>query len=128
MGSTDDKSIRTKIPGDGMGEIHIANEVIAELAGWAALESYGVVGMAARSKTAEVAQLLARDKLARGVDVAVGEGGALTIDIFVVIEYGTNLAEVAHNLIDRVAHVLTTNTGLPIATIDVHVQDIKVRE
>ena len=56
-----------------MGDVHISHEVLAELAGYAALESYGVVGMAARTKTAEVVQILARDKLARGVDVAVDE-------------------------------------------------------
>lgn len=111
-----------------LGEIHISYEVLAELAGYAALESYGVVGMAARSKTAEVVQLLSRDKLARGVEVTTQEDGSLKIDLYVVIEYGTNIAEVARMLIDRIQHVILTYAGIDAGKIEVHVQDIKVRE
>ena len=110
------------------GEIHIANDVLAELAGYAAMESYGVVGMAARSKAQKVVQLLSRDKLARGVEVTAGEDGEVRVDLYVVIEYGTNLAEVAKNLIDRVKYVLTTYAEVPVGTVEVHVQDVRVRE
>jgi len=111
-----------------LGDIHVSNKVIAELAGYAALESYGVVGMAAKSKTAQMVQLLSRDKLARGVEVKTGDDGSLAIDMFVVIEYGTNLAEVAKNLIDRVKYVVTTYAEVPVSGVEVHVQDIEVRE
>ena len=111
-----------------LGDIHIANEVIAELAGYAASQSYGVVGMAAKSKTQKVVQLLSRDKLARGVDVKNAPDGSLAIDLYVVIEYGTKLAEVAKNLLDRVNHVVTTYAEVPVGSVEVHVQDIEVRE
>lgn len=110
------------------GDVHISHDVLAELAGYAAMESYGVVGMAAKSKTAEVVQLLSRDKLARGVEVTAGDDGDLRVDLWVVIEYGTNIAEVAKNLIGRVQHVISTYAGVQVSAVEVHVQDIKVRE
>lgn len=110
------------------GEIHIANDVLAELAGYAALESYGVVGMAAKSKAQQVVQLLSRDKLARGVEITADDDGAVRVDLYVVIEYGTNLAEVAKNLIDRVKHVLVTYAEVAVGAVEVHVQDVKMHE
>lgn len=110
-----------------LGDVHISYDVVAELAGYAAFESYGVVGVAARSKRDKVVQLLSRDRLARGVDVSADEDGALKVELYVVIEYGTNIAEVARNLIERVKHVLTAYAGVSVGSIEVHVQDIKVR-
>ena len=80
------------------GSINIANDVLADLAGYAALESYGVVGMASPSLRDGVAQLLSAAKLRKGVKVDNDDEGVVTVDLYVVIEYGTNLAEVSHNL------------------------------
>ena len=77
------------------GEIHIANDVLAELAGYAAMESYGVVGMAARSKAHKVVQLLSRDKLARGVEVAAGSDPNDPIGLHFDEQTASRLAQVA---------------------------------
>ena len=53
-----------------LGEVIISEELIATLAGVAAIECYGLVGMAARAKIKDgIAELLGRDNLSRGVEV-----------------------------------------------------------
>jgi uncharacterized alkaline shock family protein YloU len=71
--------------------VNIANDVLADLAGYAALESYGIVGMASPTLRDGVAQLLPAQKLRKGVRVVSTDEG-IVVDLFVVIEFGTNLA------------------------------------
>jgi uncharacterized alkaline shock family protein YloU len=108
------------------GAVHIANDVLADIAGFAALESYGIVGMASPSKADGVAQLLPRQKLRKGVKICSSDQG-VEVDLFVVIEHGTNLAEVSHNLANLVMHTLKEMSDVPVARVDVHVMDVKVR-
>ena len=109
------------------GEINIANDVLGDLAGYAALECYGIVGMASPSLRDGVAQLLSRDKLRKGV-LITSDDDSVRVDLYVVIEHGTNLSEVSHNLVERVEYVLTEMADVKISTVDVHVQGIKVRQ
>ena len=114
------------MPKEVSGCVHIANDVLADLAGYAALESYGIVGMASPSLRDGVAQLLPAQKLRKGVKIVSTDDG-ITVDLFVVIEFGTNLAEVSHNLAHRVEYVLTNTADVKVAKVDVHVQGVKVR-
>ena len=114
------------MPDSPVGSVNIANDVLADLAGYACLESYGVVGMASPSLRDGVAQLLPAQKLRRGVRVAATDDG-VSVDLYVIIEFGTNLAEVSHNLANRVRYVLTNNADVKVASVDVHVQGVKVR-
>jgi uncharacterized alkaline shock family protein YloU len=109
------------------GEIQIGNDVLADIAGYAALECYGIVGMASPTLRDGVAQLLSLDKLRKGVRVS-SDGEAVVIDLYVVAEYGTNLAEVAHNMSDRVKYVVTSHAEVRVDAVNVHVQGIKVRK
>ena len=108
------------------GCVNIANDVLADLSGYAALESYGIVGMASQTLRDGVAQLLPAAKLRKGVKVVSTDDG-IVVDLYVIIEFGTNLAEVSHNLANRVRYVLTNNADVKVADIDVHVQGVKVR-
>jgi len=108
------------------GAIHIANDVLADLAGYSALESYGVVGMASPTLGEGVAQLLPRQKLRKGVKVSSTDDG-VAVDLYVVIEHGTNLTEVSHNLANRVRYCLTDTADVPVGRVDVHVMGVKVR-
>ena len=110
-----------------LGTVHIANDVLADLAGFGALESYGVVGMASPTLADGVAQLLPRQKLRKGVKVCSSDAG-VELDLYVVIEHGTNLTEVSHNLANRVRYVLTHNADVPVERVDVHVMGVKVRQ
>jgi len=109
------------------GTIHIANDVLADLAGYTALEGYGVVGMASPNVAEGVAQLLPRQKLRKGVKVTGADDG-VDVDLYVVIEHGTNLAEVSHNLASRVRYCLSDTADVPVGRVDVHVMGVKVRQ
>jgi uncharacterized alkaline shock family protein YloU len=104
-----------------LGAISIANEAIAQIVGHTAAECYGVVGMAGKG----LKRLLARDKLTQGIDVAGDGDGALRIGLHVVVEYGLNLAEVAATVRSRVAYEVERLTGLSVASVEVHIEDVR---
>ena len=105
------------------GSLTIANDVIAELAGYAAFQSYGVVAMAAPSMTDGIAKMLPVHRLRRGVLTEMTEEGAV-IDMFVIIENGTNLSVVSQNLADSVRFVLEHYAQIKVADVRIHVQGI----
>jgi uncharacterized alkaline shock family protein YloU len=109
------------------GAIQIGNDVLADIAGFAALECYGIVAMASPTLRDGVAQILSQDKLRKGVRVS-SDGEGVVIDLYVVAEYGTNLAEVARNMSDRVRYVVTSNAEVRVDAVNVHIQAIKVRK
>ena len=79
----------TTIPGN----LHVANDVLADMVGNAALECYGVVGMAAPNAVDGIAKILPASRLRRGVVVSSTEAG-VHVELYVVIEYGTNISAV----------------------------------
>ncbi len=107
-----------------LGRITIAQAAVAQIVGHTAAECYGVVGMAARG--GKVGRLLARDRLTQGIEVERDEGG-VGIDLHVVVEYGLNLAEVASTIRSRVAYEVERLTGLRVARIEVHIEDVRRR-
>lgn len=109
------------------GELTIAEDVITDLAGYAALESYGIVGMAAPTLSDGIAKLLPASRLRRGINVERTDD-AIDIDLYVIIEHGTNLAEVSRMLADKVKFTLEDGARLPVRNVNVHVQGVKVRD
>ena len=79
------------------GNLHVANDVLADMVGNAALECYGVVGMAAPNAADGIAKILPASRLRRGVVVTTTEVG-VHVELYVVIEYGTNINTVSQNL------------------------------
>lgn len=110
------------------GTVTIANDVLADIVGFVAMESYGVVGMASPSLRDGVAQLLSRDRLRKGVAITNTDERSVAVDLYVVIEYGTNLTQVCRNLASGVRHALTHNAVVQVADVNVHVQGVKVRK
>lgn len=109
------------------GDLHVANDVLADLIGNAAMECYGIVGMTAPSASDGIAKILPASRLRRGVVVATDEKG-VRADLYVVIEYGTNINAVSQNLVDQVSFALKEYARVPIDSVNIHVQGIKVRK
>ncbi len=108
------------------GKICITEEVVATIAGSAALECYGLVGMASKNKLKDgIAELLRRENLGRGVDVRK-ETDAMQIDLYIIVSYGTKISEVAHNIQSRVKYVLNDIVGLHVDFVNVFVQGVRV--
>lgn len=114
--------MNTEIPGD----LIVSEDVLADIAGHAALQCYGVVGMAAPRNNTGLAKLLPQSPLRKGVVVSVDEEGVL-ISLYVVLEHGVNINAVSTNLVDQVTFALEEFIQSPLKGIDVHVQGIKVR-
>jgi uncharacterized alkaline shock family protein YloU len=112
------------VPSD-RGRITIAPEAVAQIVGRVAAECYGVVGMAVRGPARErVTQLLPKGRPARGIIVR-NVDGAVALDLHVVVAYGLNLAEVAATVRSQVTYEVERLTGLQVASVDVHIQDVK---
>jgi len=96
---------------------------IAAIASGAALECYGVVGMASRSLRDGLGELLARDASHRGVEVQLPEG-AVGVDLCII--YGVRISEMARNVMSLVHFRLEKALGMPVAYVNVHVQGLRV--
>ena len=117
--------------GPYLGRIEVAPQAIASIAGLVVLESYGVVGMAPkdswnRERIQEyMAALLPSANFRRGAEIKSHDGGII-IDLFVIVEYGTRISEVAQGIKNRVKYVVERDTGLRVEQVNVHVQGLRV--
>jgi uncharacterized alkaline shock family protein YloU len=104
-----------------LGRISISHEAVAHIVGRVAAEAYGIVGMAPRNPR----DRLTRDRLRQGITVGGSAEEGVTIELSVVVEYGLNLAEVASTLRNRVRYEVQRLTGLPVAEVEVRIQDVR---
>jgi len=109
-----------------IGSISINEEVIAMIAGAAANEAYGIVGMAAQSTKNGITSILRKENLSKGVRVRLEED-EIFIDLFVIIQFGTKISVVAKNTIDSVKYHVETQTGLKVSTVNLNIEGIKVQ-
>ncbi|WP_027090945.1 Asp23/Gls24 family envelope stress response protein [Cohnella thermotolerans] len=108
------------------GKIDIADQVVAVIAGSAAVDCYGLVGMASRKQLKDgIAELLGRENLSRGVEVR-REGEQVHLDLHVIVSYGTKISEVAHNIQTKVKYVLEEVVGLRVYSVNIYVQGVRV--
>jgi uncharacterized alkaline shock family protein YloU len=106
-----------------LGRIEVSPRVVASIVGHAANECYGIVGMAARGLRDGIAERLNRENVHRGVEIQVTPDG-LVIELYVIVEYGTRISEVAHNLMSAVSYSVEKTLGLPVVAVNVNVQGI----
>jgi len=107
-----------------LGSINIAPRAIATIAYHAALESYGVVGLAHKSLVNGLAQVLVKDPT-HGVEVHY-DGKEIHVQIYVIIEYGTRITSVASSVSNTVRYHVEKSLGLPVTEVNVHVRGLRV--
>ncbi len=107
------------------GRIEVSPNAIASLAAQASLECYGVVGMAAPNLVNGLAELLHIEQRNRGVQVHF-DGDEITIDLFVILQYGTRITTVADEMMQSVKFAVERALGRPISAVNVHVQGLRV--
>lgn len=108
------------------GRIEVSPRAIASIANEAVLTCYGVVGTAAKDLTAGIVNVLSRDSK-RGIEVHV-EDGQITIDVYVIVEYGTRIAAVARSVMNVVKFSVERALGIPVAAVNVHVEGLRVSD
>jgi uncharacterized alkaline shock family protein YloU len=106
-----------------LGSIEISPAAIATIASQAVLQSYGVVGMAAKNVVDGLTHRLTRDPR-HGVEVIVD--GTITINLYIIVEYGTRISQVANSAANSVRFHVERALGMPIGDINVHVQGLRV--
>ena len=109
-----------------VGEVHIADEVVAIIAGLAATEVEGVASMAGNI-TNEMVSKLGMKSLSRGVKVTVLEG-VVTVDLSLNIEYGKNVLETSRTVQERVKTSIENMTGLEVADVNIHIASVDMEK
>ena len=108
------------------GSIRIANEVVRIIAGLAASEVKGVIGMSG-GVVDGFAELVKKKNFAKGVKVEVGEKQA-AVDLFVIIEYGSKIPDIAYLIQENVKKAIESMTGLEVIEVNVHIQGVEFKQ
>jgi len=108
------------------GSIKIADEVVGIITGLAATEIDGVAGMSG-GLAGGLADMLGRKNLSKGVKVEVTDQNAL-VDVYVIINYGNSIPDVAWKIQDNVKQAIEGMTGLNVKAVNVHVQGVNFPE
>ena len=106
----------------GIGEVHIADEVVAIVAGLAATDVDGVASMAGNI-TNELVGKLGKKNLSKGVRVTILEG-VVTVDLSLNIEYGRNILETSKKVQEKVKSAIENMTGLEVADVNIHIASV----
>ena len=102
------------------GRVAISPDAVTQIVGAAAAESYGVVALAGRGRLSRLVPW----GIKKGVDVDLRPEG-LAVELRVVVEHGVKLAEVAETVRSRVEYELGRMVGLPIASLEVHIDGVR---
>lgn len=108
-----------------IGRIIYSDEVLANIVGISTMECYGVVGMASRNATDGLWELIKGENLSKGVKIHF-KNEELTIELYIIVEYGTKISVIANNIIQRVKYNVENYTGLNVTSITVNVQGVRV--
>ena len=107
------------------GTISIENEVVARVAGMAAMGCYGVVGMAAKSVKDGLVRLLKIESLTRGIKLTELDN-AVNIDLHIIAEYGTNIPAICESIMSTVKYMVEDSCGLKVEKVNVFVEGLRV--
>ena len=106
------------------GTIRVSERAIATIAYQAAIESYGVVGLASKNLVNGLTHLIVKDPT-HGIEVHFEED-LINIDIYIVVQYGTRIKSVANSVANTVRFHVEKSLGLAINEVNVHVQGLRI--
>ena len=122
-----DEKITYDIQNDaGLGDVNIADEVVAIIAGLAATEVEGVSSMAGNI-TNELISKLGMKKLSRGVKVDVLEG-VVTVSLALNLKYNYSIVDVTARVQEKVKSAIENMTGLEVADINIRVAGVEMED
>ena len=111
------------IPGEeGFGQVQIADEVVAIIAGLAATEVEGVASMAGNI-TNELVSKLGMKNLSKGVKVSV-ENGVVKVDLTLNIDYGYSVPKTSEKVQERVKSAIENMTGLMVSDVNIRIASV----
>ena len=107
-----------------LGNIFLSHRAICTIVSHAAQMSYGIVGLAPKNLAAGIAAAITKDSM-QGVNVK-SDGKNVTIDLYIVVEYGTRITSVANSVSDSVKYPVEKMTGLHVDSVNIHVKGLRV--
>ena len=107
-----------------IGNVQIADEVVAVIAGLAATEVEGVNKMYGNI-TNEIVSKLGMKKLSKGVKILINQD-IVDVDLKLVLDYGVNIAKVSEEVQDRVKSAIETMTGLNVEEVNIRIAGIQI--
>jgi len=114
--------ISAEVRGNDNGKIMFSPDVIATIAGLAAVEVKGVAGMSG-GVVEGLTEKLGRKNLSKGIKVEVGTEEA-AIDVSIIVQYGFRIADVCAQIQNDVKNAVETMTGLRVVEVNVYVQGV----
>ena len=117
----DERNTYTIHQDPNLGEVKIADEVVAIIAALAATEVEGVASMAGN-----IARLGMKN-LSRGVKVDVLEG-IVTVSLALVLKYGYNIMDVSAKIQEKVKAAVENMTGLTVADVNIRIAGVDMGE
>jgi uncharacterized alkaline shock family protein YloU len=109
------------------GRIDIAESAIVSIVESAVLSCYGIVDMAPKSMRALIGRKLSRGKARRGIGVNV-LNGHVSIELSVIMEYGTPILTFARNVMKTVKFQVERTLGMPVDRVDINIQGLRVSQ
>ena len=107
------------------GKISISSEAIAVVAGFTALDCYGVVDLVSKKLSDNFADLFRKQQMGKGVKVITNENHIL-LDLFVVLKYGVSISAVADSLRKAVKYRVEEFSGMIVDAVNVNVIGVRV--
>lgn len=108
------------------GQIKISEDVISTIANLAASEIEGVSGMTG-SIAGNLSEILGKKNLSKGVKVQLEEENVL-IDLYIMIEYGYVIPDVAWKIQENVKNAVENMTGMAVGEVNVHIQGVNFKK
>lgn len=109
---------------DYLGDLRVTDDVIAIIAGLAAVEVEGVYSMSG-GLTGDIAEVLGIRNLSKGIKVETKDDNVY-IDIYIIAEFGARIPEVAWNIQEKVKKTVERMTGMRVMEANIHVQSVNI--
>ena len=126
MADTENRSTHRVYEKEKLGEVQIADEVVAIIAGLAAMEVDGVASMSGNA-TRELISKLGMKSLSKGVKVDVLEG-IVTVSLKLNLKYGYNVMDICQKVQEKVKAAIENMTGLTVADVNIRIAGVDVPE
>ena len=107
------------------GNISISDNAIRTVAGFVALDCYGVVDLVSKNFRDSARELFRREKYSKGVTISHIDN-RIFIDIHCILKYGVSISAVAESLKKSVKYSVENFTGMIVDTVNVHVVGVCV--
>ena len=124
--SKEEKNTYTIKTDENLGEVKIADEVVAIIAGLAAMEVEGVASMAGNATRALISKL-GMKSLSKGVKVDVLDG-IVTVSLALNLNYGYSIKEITSKVQEKVKTAIENMTGLEVADVNIRVAGVEIPE